>query len=198
MMPQVIDRNELKGKTAGYIAGYRTEQQTITHGNPVKRVFSVKRFSAVKSAHFLIFGDADYSTDGVCLLHAPEVKDVCCIDVFKDYTTLMRLPHFRSLSQRIMDKYFDDSIISSKEALISLYNSLLGLLSNQDDSNDFIIYVYNKKLELTSDCIVHILNAFKPIKGKLEAWEKFVDFCQDSLTKSIGEKRANQLIKLFA
>lgn len=82
-----------------------------------------------------------------------------------------------------------------QKALYTLYDKLIEQLQNPDKCNDFINHVM--KYDLSSDVIVHILNALSPIKDKLSMWDDFVDFSTKELTTKVGAEKASRLLNVI-
>lgn len=82
-----------------------------------------------------------------------------------------------------------------QKALYTLYDRLIEQLESPHKCDNFIIHVM--KYDLSSDVIVHILNALSPIKNKLEAWESFVNFSTAELEKKVGPEKTSRLLNVI-
>lgn len=78
-----------------------------------------------------------------------------------------------------------------------LYETLIDNLDNTSNCNSFLDYCISQSLILTSDTIVHILNALLSIKDKLDNWNDFKVYCKAQLLKTVGEKRTEQLMSVI-
>jgi hypothetical protein len=89
---------------------------------------------------------------------------------------------------------------ASKEinsANLFLFEKLLNEVSqrNYDNCNRFISLLANE--ELSTICIVHILNVLSPIKQHLNFWNEFVDRCKTIIVDQRGEEAAKNLLKVI-
>ena len=84
---------------------------------------------------------------------------------------------------------------NEENGLVSLYMGLNRKLKDPIKCNDFLWYVMFKNL--TTDELVHILNALSPIKDTLYHWNEFVIKAKLAFIKEGGEKLANDLLKVI-
>ena len=82
---------------------------------------------------------------------------------------------------------------SEERALVYLYESIIEL--STEEIEKFLESV-DKSL-LTSDSIVHILNAISPKKNEIKNLSSFVDMCKEKLIELEGEKVAEDLMKVL-
>jgi hypothetical protein len=80
-------------------------------------------------------------------------------------------------------------------ALIYLYKSLVDELANTTACNTFLKISMDQTM--SSDVIVHILNALSPIRFKLDYWKDFQQYAEKSLEKEVGTETAKQLLKVI-
>ena len=79
--------------------------------------------------------------------------------------------------------------------LIFLFRHLHESLNDYLYCDNFLNISLNK--QLSSDEIVHVLNALSPIKDNLTNWQNFVIHCYELLKAKGGEKYANTLLKVI-
>jgi hypothetical protein len=79
---------------------------------------------------------------------------------------------------------------SEEQALVYLYTTLIDLTTQQSES--FLDSIDNDLL--TSDSIVHILNALSPKKNEIKNWDKFVKIAEGKLIELVGLKESKDLM----
>jgi len=82
-----------------------------------------------------------------------------------------------------------------QEALLHLFSTLNSELGNASNCDNFLQHAMNH--ELSSDLIVHIINALSPIKADLKNWGKFSDFSKTSLVNELGDATATRLLNVI-
>ena len=86
--------------------------------------------------------------------------------------------------------------LESEEAALSyLFESLIDMLNNIEACEEFLQTAKNEVL--STDAMVHILNALSPVKTKIGCWDEFVQDTFKKLTKNEGETNAKDLLKVI-
>lgn len=98
----------------------------------------------------------------------------------------------------IISQYFINNDSSKQEALVSYYGTLLSMLTDYNKCDELIDYICDNNLDVSSDFIVHTLNGLGYIKRHLLNWDKLVEFSHQSMISSIGNLRADKLIKIYS
>lgn len=79
-----------------------------------------------------------------------------------------------------------------ESALVYLYETLNDELENITNCDSFLKISIG--MQMTSDIIVHILNALSPIKSTLRNWEEFKVYSTELLESEVGKKTAKTLL----
>lgn len=79
-----------------------------------------------------------------------------------------------------------------ESALVYLYETLNDELGNITKCDSFL--KISLGMQMTSDVIVHILNALSPIKSTLRNWEEFKAYSTGLLKREVGERTTKILL----
>lgn len=89
-----------------------------------------------------------------------------------------------------VEKLYKDG--NSGEALFILYSDLHDNKDNFEMCDEFLLKGMSKNM--SSDIIVHILNALCCRRNNYKNWDKFVEYCTELLNKQVGAEVTIQLL----
>ena len=120
-------------------------------------------------------------------------KEISMDDIQRYNFWHLETNHFAKNLWEKVNECFNNN--QEETGLILLFEGLLDEKSNPNNCNLFLAHIMNH--ELSSDVIVHVLNALAPIRDTLSNWEVFVKQSTISLEKEMPHNEVKFLLQVI-